>query len=121
MRVFNSIFGPDWMHVLMHTALFCGLVLLLLVGFGLKPGGRAFSAAMLAILAVAVLQEGLQALGQGIFFLRGTLFDLGVDLLGGAIGYGIYTSFSLMKREMPKRNPDKRSVPIRSVLVFPLI
>ncbi len=99
MRGFNSIFGPVWVHVVMHAALFCGLILLLLVGLRLRPGWRAVGAAILAIFVVAALQEGLQALSQGVFYLSGSLEDLAVDLLGGAIGYGFYCAVVKIRRK----------------------
>jgi VanZ family protein len=95
MRAFNAVFRPNWMHVIMHMLLFAGLVLLLCLTFGWKPGWRVMAVAVVAILVVAVLQEGLQALGQGFFPLKGALYDLGVDFLGGAVGYGIY--FNLIR------------------------
>jgi hypothetical protein len=89
-RAFNNIFGPNWVHVVMHALLFAGLVVLLLVAFGLKPGWRTAGLALLAILLVAGLQEGLQAFSQGIFLFAGAAYDFGVDLLGGSTGYTLY-------------------------------
>jgi hypothetical protein len=89
-RVFNAVFGPNWMHVVMHSVLFAGLVLLLLAATGCKPGWRAAGIALLVLLVVAVVQEGLQALIQGVFTLAGSLYDLNVDLLGGVVGYALF-------------------------------
>jgi hypothetical protein len=87
---FNAVFRSDAAHVVMHTALFAGLVILLLAAFNVKPGMRAMTLSILAILVVAVLQEWLQALSQGYFPLLGALYDLGVDFIGGVVGYGVY-------------------------------
>lgn len=98
LEIFNTIFGPVWVHVVMHAALFCGLVLLLGVGLRLRLGWRAAAVALLAILAVAAAQEGFQAISQGVFFLGGALEDLGVDLFGGAIGFGMLCVLFIMRR-----------------------
>jgi chloramphenicol 3-O-phosphotransferase len=89
-HAFNAVFGPNWMHVVMHSVLFAVLVLLVLAATEWKPGWRAAGVALLAILVVAVVQEGLQALSQGVFPLAGAVYDLGVDLCGGAVGYGVF-------------------------------
>jgi VanZ family protein len=90
---FNVIFRSNASHVVMHAALFAGLVILLLSAFDLKPGRRAIKSAILAVLIVAALQEGLQALSQGFLPLNAALYDLCVDFLGGALGYGIFFIF----------------------------
>ena len=87
---FNRIFRSDAAHVLLHAALFAGLVILLLAALKIKPGVRAITVSFLAILIVAALQEWLQALSQGFFPFLGALYDLGVDFLGGVVGYGLY-------------------------------
>lgn len=88
-QAFNSVFEPNWVHVVMHTMLFAGFILFLLVAFGLRPGWRTAGLALLAILLAAGFQEGLQALSQGVFSLDGSLYDLGVDLIGGSAIYGL--------------------------------
>jgi hypothetical protein len=90
---FSPVFRSNAAHVVMHSVLFAGLVILLMAAFNLKPGMRAMKVSILAILVLAALQEWLQALSQGIFPLLGTLFDLGVDFLGGVVGYGLYVIF----------------------------
>jgi glycopeptide antibiotics resistance protein len=87
---FNTVLRSNAAHVVMHAALFAGLALLLMVAFNMKPGRRAMAASILVVLVVAVLQEWLQALTQGFFPLLGALYDLGVDFLGGVVGYGVY-------------------------------
>ena len=87
---FNTLFRSHAAHVLMHAALFAGLVVLLLAAFNMKPGLRAMAVSCLAILVVAGLQEWLQTLSQGFFPVLGTLYDLAVDFLGGVVGYGVY-------------------------------
>ncbi len=88
-QAFNTAFGLNWVHVVMHILLFTGLVLFLLAAFGLKPGWRTAGLALVAILLAAGFQEGLQALSQGVFSLGGSMYDLGVDLIGGSAGYGL--------------------------------
>jgi len=87
---FNTFFRSNATHVVMHAVLFAGLVIILLAAFNMRPGRQAITVSFLAILIVAVLQEWLQALSQGFFPLFGALYDLGVDFLGGVVGYGFY-------------------------------
>jgi len=92
-RRLNDIFYSATAHVLLHAALFAGLVIILLAAFNFKPGLGAVAVSFLAILIVAGLQEWLQALSQNFFPLFGALYDLGVDFLGGVVGYGFYVIF----------------------------
>ena len=48
------------------------------------------AASFVAVLVVAFLQEWLQAVSQEYSSFPGALFDLGVDFLGGTVGYGMY-------------------------------
>jgi hypothetical protein len=89
----NTMFQSNASHVIMHAGIFAGLVIILLAAFKLKPDRRGMVVAILAVLVVAALQEGLQALSQGFLPLMGALYDLGVDMLGGAVGYGLYIIF----------------------------
>ena len=85
-RIFNPVFAPDWMHIVMHSALYAMLAFLLaqvvsplsprailiLVGFGLLVG---------------CLQEGLQLFSAGTWGgWPPEILDLSVDLGGTIIG-----------------------------------
>jgi glycopeptide antibiotics resistance protein len=94
---FHRIFQSNAAHVVMHALLFAGLVVILLAAFNLKPGRSSMAASFLAILIVAFLQEWLQAISQEYSSLPGALFDLGVDFLGGVVGYGIYSIFYIRR------------------------
>jgi hypothetical protein len=90
-QVFDTIFGPGWMHVLMHLALFAGLGMLLLAALKPSLDRWALLKVGLALLLVGALQEGFQTLSQGASLasavvLRNAAFDLGVDLTGGLAG-----------------------------------
>jgi uncharacterized membrane protein YesL len=98
-RLFDAIFGPGWMHVLMHLALFAGLGALLVIASKAGLTRRAALAAVGLILVVAVLQEGFQALSQGTLsqgvsfeqaeILKRAAFDVVVDLAGGLVGLSL--------------------------------
>jgi hypothetical protein len=84
--VVDSIFAPDWMHILTHLILFAGLVILLV--FSLKLHLRLRSAVMILIFVfwVGLGQELLQSWIKGFLGWGSIGFDLGVDGLGGALG-----------------------------------
>lgn len=88
-RMFDRVFGPAWVHVLMHAILFGGLVVLLTFVFRLPVSRRTALVALGAVLAVGTLQEGFQVLSQGFLSLEGAAVDLGVDLSGGILGLAI--------------------------------
>ena len=87
-RVFDAVFTPGWMHVLMHLALFAGLVVLLGMASGRALTKRTAAGFLLVALVVGLLQEGLQLLSGVQIWRWNTLFDLGVDLLGAGLGWG---------------------------------
>ncbi len=86
-RAFDAVFSPDWMHVIMHAALYTGLAILLFIVFRWKPGWRTLGFTLLAALAVGIVQEGLQSISQGYWPWWGIGFDLVVDMTGGAAGW----------------------------------
>lgn len=86
---FDALFSPEWVHWLMHTVLFAGLVLLLPISY--RRPLRLVDALWLlgAILLTGVLQEIFQILQKGFLYLAGAVFDLGVDLGGGLVGLAL--------------------------------
>ena len=95
-QMFDALFGPPWMHVVMHTLLFAGLAALLIWVVRLEMSWRSAGLVLTTVLLIGLLQEGLQALSQGSLYWPGVLFDLGVDLTGGALGAG--TAWFLRRR-----------------------
>jgi hypothetical protein len=89
-RIFDAIFAPLWMHIVMHLLLFGGLVLLLAFAFRPRRNWRALAVLLGAALVIGMCQEVFQALSSGMFSLTGSLFDLGVDLAGAIVGGVIY-------------------------------
>ena len=83
---FNTVFRPAWMHVAMHSLLYA--VLAALAAWILsKPGQRLPLLAVAGLcLAVALLQEGLQAVTTDPFSVGGIGYDLLVDATGATIG-----------------------------------
>ena len=88
-RVFNTIFSPEWMHWLMHAALYAGLAILLVVVFGLSVNRRSVQLVLGIVLLVGLLQEGMQLFSGVQIVSWNSLFDLGVDLVGAGIGLGV--------------------------------
>jgi VanZ family protein len=87
--VFDAIFEPNWMHILMHGLLYAifGFLLTLWV----KPTSIKAVFLLLGLsLLVGILHESLQLLTAHLWpGLLPELFDLGVDLAGAAFGIGI--------------------------------
>jgi hypothetical protein len=75
------------MHILAHLVLYAVLVILLVTVFGLPLDRRAALKMIVLVLVVGISQELLQALDKGEFYLMGVVFDLGIDIAGGALGF----------------------------------
>lgn len=88
-QIFNTVFAPEWMHWLMHAALYAGLAMLLVLVFDLSLTHRTVLLALGIILFVGVIQEGMQLISGVQIVSWNSLLDLGVDLLGAGIGLGV--------------------------------
>ena len=93
-RLFDTLFGPEWMHIVMHLILFAGLAILWLVIF--KPRSlRAILLLVGVVLLVGSLQEIFQMISGGTrqgylpAAVRFSAFDLLVDLTGAFLGLGL--------------------------------
>ncbi len=93
-RAFNAFFAPPWMHILMHAALFAGLVILTAHTFRLPPTRKTALLLLGVVLAVGLLQEAFQLFSRGLKPGWGEVYDLGVDLVGGVMGMGIWMLFA---------------------------
>jgi hypothetical protein len=94
-RVFDTLFGPEWMHIFMHLVLFSILGILLGMVFHLSFDRKGLFRLAVFILATGILQEAFQPLSQGISLfqspiLRAAGFDLVIDLAGGVLGLLIF-------------------------------
>lgn len=96
-HIFDRIFSPNWVHIVMHVVLFAGLSGLLMLAFRLSLSARTIAITLGVVIAIGLLQEGFQAFSQGFFSLAGATSDLAVDLAGGALG--------LMFMGLKRRNP----------------
>jgi len=104
-QVFDTIFGPLWVHILMHIMLYSVLAYLL-ASFLLRARSPLLSRShlglsLLLILAVALGQEGLQLLYQGRLPGADEFLDVGVDLGGGSLGIFL---FWIQMRANPRRS-----------------
>ncbi len=88
-RLFDTVFAPDWMHIVMHAILYA--VLAGLLAAWIKPASvRAVLILSGIVLLVGCFQEGLQWLASQ----RGagwsaSAFDLMVDAGGAAVGLAL--------------------------------
>jgi hypothetical protein len=85
-RWFDATFSPGWVHVVVHALLFAGLMLLLFTVLRLPLQRKTVLGGLAAALAAGMLQEGFQIFSSGFFEPLDSLFDLGVDVSGAALG-----------------------------------
>ena len=87
---FDSAFQAEWVHVVAHLVLFAGLVILAMLALRFPQNMKTAVLMTAILLAVAFAQEFLQLQVKGRAFGGPEMFDLGVDLIGGAIGWWLY-------------------------------
>ena len=90
-QIFDTLFGPPWVHIVMHGMLYFVLAYLL-VGLLTKTQSPIinryrFGVAFGLILVIALGQEGFQLLYQGRLAGADEWLDIGVDLVGGYWGF----------------------------------
>lgn len=86
-RLFNTLFSPAWMHIVMHTLLFAVLGAFLMHStFGRLPRALGIGFVLALVLSVALLQESIQLYSGQRAPHADNLFDIGVDMLGGLLG-----------------------------------
>jgi hypothetical protein len=83
--VFNSIFDSQLVHILMHMALFGGLSWIVMSFTSKRPILQIILLSLGSVLLVGVIQEIIQMVSVGTFNIGASVFDLGIDLLGGLI------------------------------------
>ncbi len=93
-RIFNTLFGPEWMHVFMHMVLFAVFALLLIVALKRPLDARTIRIVTASVLVVGLIQEGLQlftreALPEILSAVSYSAFDVGIDFLGAMTGIAI--------------------------------
>jgi VanZ family protein len=85
-RLFNALFAPTWVHVVMHAFLYAVLAVIFCQWFPPNSIRSVLTVLGLALL-VGILQETLQLAVQGIWpGWKAELFDLLVDAGGAAMG-----------------------------------
>ncbi len=103
-RLFNTLFSPAWMHIVMHILLFAVLGFLLMQRLPCTLARRiGFTLAL--VLAAAILQEGFQLLSRQAVLHPDNLFDIGVDMLGGVLGALAALAVRKIKTERAARTP----------------
>ena len=105
-RIFNTLFSPAWMHILMHTLLFAVLGALLMQSLSGTPARR-IGLTLSLVLAAAILQEGFQLLSRQSVLHPDNLFDITVDMLGGLLGLSAALAF----RKIAARRAARTQVP----------
>jgi VanZ family protein len=86
-RYFDALFMMEWVHVLAHLFIYAGLVMLIFSTFKLELNLKTALLLVGIILLVGGVQEYFQLLVKGHGFGGEEVFDLGVDLAGGALGW----------------------------------
>lgn len=86
----RSIYHAEWAHIVGHLLVFGGLVVLALLVFRMPQNRRTAIILTVILLGVALAQEALQLQWKGRAFGWPEVFDLGVDLVGGMLGWWLY-------------------------------
>ncbi len=92
--VFNFFFDSLLAHILMHMVLFGGLSWIVMSFYSNRPMKQLVLICLSCVLLVGVIQESIQMLSVGVFNIEASLFDLGIDLVGGTIPLIIRIFFS---------------------------
>jgi VanZ family protein len=97
-KIFNPIFSPDWVHIVMHTLLYSGLVFLL--AQAISPiSAKAVLVLMGMGVLVGCLQESVQLLiARAWPGWPAEILDLSVDLMGASIGISLSWIWMRFKR-----------------------
>lgn len=83
-RWFQTVFTPEWTHIVMHALLYGVLAVLLTTT--LPPIYCRPRWILALVLVVACLQEGIQLIYTASLPGSDEVFDIGVDMLGGLAG-----------------------------------
>lgn len=103
-RLFNTLFSPAWMHIVMHTLLFAVLGALLMQRLS-GTFARRIGFTLALVLGAAILQEGFQLLSRQSVLHPDNLFDIGVDMLGGLLGAMVALAVRKIAVERSARTP----------------
>lgn len=99
---FDSVFQTQASHIAMHMFLY-GVLAYLVASILFKTTlstTRFFLFLLMAVVAVALLQESIQMISEDVAFGFDEIFDVFVDLGGGAIGTVLY----VIVRDSPGRS-----------------
>ncbi len=99
-------FDTNLSHVVMHSALFSALGLAIMETVA-RPGWQSVVLALAVVAGAALGQEAFQAISAENLRLGDTLFDLGVDLVGGGMG------IALARAMLARRRTDWETCPAR--------
>ena len=89
-QVYWMLTGSEPVHVIGHLILFSGLVILILQVFQLPFNTRTAIWLILLVLVMGLVQEYFQLQVKERTFGWPEVFDLGVDLAAGAVGWAVY-------------------------------
>jgi hypothetical protein len=89
-QVYWMLTGSEPVHVIGHLILFSGLVILILQVFQLPFNTRTAIWLILLVLVMGLVQEYFQLQVKERAFGWPEVFDLGVDLAAGAVGWAVY-------------------------------
>jgi hypothetical protein len=106
-EMIDFLFSPEWMHWIMHAVLFGILVILL--GFAFRLKGKETLRVAALTLGVGILHEGFQAWGQESYNLGSSLFDLGIDFLGGLTGWLLFLALQRKAAAIKRRQGFERT------------
>ena len=103
-RLFNTLFSPEWMHIVMHSLLFAVLSALLMQSlYGRLAAKGGVGVVLVLVLGVGLLQEGIQLFSEQRLLHGNNFFDIGVDMLGGVLGVLVALRLRKMAARLARR------------------
>jgi hypothetical protein len=99
--IFEWLFSPAWMHIVMHGLLYAVLAYLLRHWLdhaaSQRTAGWRLALVLGSVVGVVFLHEGLQVMSAQRSFGSGEWFDLGIDLGGALLGILLYQGIKIWR------------------------
>ncbi len=97
-RLFNQWTEPEWVHIVMHLFLYAVMTWILCSLSPLRPGWQKGFLILALIFCIALLQESFQVLMLGMRISTAELFDFGIDIAGGVLGYSLWAAAQIISQ-----------------------
>ena len=101
-QAFNAAFGAETTHVVMHFILYMSLVVIGFWSFNAQLTHHSLIISLALILCIGMVQELFQALSSGNYLPWAIMYDLVIDLTGGAMGLILIAAWKHTRKLMAR-------------------